>query len=87
MSKPPVFKMGDAIRSAAGSGDITMMGLCWHGHVVNIYDSDTAPDNRAYETLGRWRVVDKKKTIGWYKPSAKLTLRQLWCNHLEMDVS
>lgn len=82
--KTPTFKVGDKVISTREGG---LPGLRWRAEIYKVKAAPKvpAPDGYAYETLGRWEVVDASKVGKWYKEEKRPTLRQLWSNHLERE--
>jgi len=82
--KAPKFKAGDPIRSAQGSSDIEQMEMIWKGvvHLCRPAPAANTPDDHVYTTVGFWYNLDGRKHDKTKKPKS----RQLWANHLELDV-
>ena len=79
----PKFKVGDIVKSATGSSDITMMGDVWHGRIHSVRPTSNRghgpADGHVYVTIGYW-ASDPPLAEGEH-----YTSRQLWAEHLELD--
>lgn len=79
------FKIGDKVKSAPDSSDVTMMKATWVAVIHEVKgDNDSGG---CFETLGHWEPITDAKGFPsclWddHDPNGKPTLRQLWGEHL-----
>lgn len=72
---PPKFPVGTKVQSV----EVVMVpqfGI-WYAKVTRADYNPNIPGNYVYQTLGRWVKPGKR-------PSKRLTVRQLWEQHLAM---
>jgi len=79
------FKVGDKVRSADDSSDVTMMKAHWVAEIIELKSEND--HGGCFLTLGKWEPIpqaDGKFTDFWsdYDPQEKPTVRQLWGSHL-----
>jgi hypothetical protein len=80
MKKKPTFTLYQSVCSAPDSSDIKLMNMTWHAVITDVIKCKTqTPDGYCYVTVGFW---SNERRHG-----RRATLRQLWSNHLALDMS
>lgn len=91
MKTSPALAVGDQVRSADDSSDVTMMKNTWRAVITQVDRRKDGPttlgdDGHYYQTVGRWDASDEPF---WADMTGNepLSLRQLWSSGLVTDTS
>jgi len=80
------FNVGDRVKSAPDSCDVTLMHCVWHAEIYKFKGENDG--GGCFETLGTWYPLNDEgkaflERAGEHDTTP--TLRQLWGNHLVID--